>query len=61
MLRWLATLTYRSIEERAADFLSDTALVGKDDEDGPAVAKNPKDAVFQVSSKDIKINKVKEE
>lgn len=48
MLRWLATLNYRSIEERASEFLSDPALVGKNEEDEPKPAKNPKDAVYEV-------------
>ncbi|XP_075970520.1 sodium channel protein Nach-like isoform X1 [Anticarsia gemmatalis] len=49
MLRWLATLSYRSIaDERAKEFLSDPALVGSNDEDEPKPAKDPKDAVFQI-------------
>lgn len=50
MLRWLATLSYRSIAERAAEFLSDPTLVGKTDGDETAPAKHPKDAVFEVIS-----------
>lgn len=49
MLRWMATLSYRSIAEHASTYLSDPTLVGKTEEDAPAPVKNPKEAIFQVN------------
>lgn len=48
MLRWLASLSYRTISEQAGQYLTDPALVGKSDSDGLAPILNPKAAVFEV-------------
>lgn len=48
MLRWLASLSYQTISERAGQYLSEPELVGKSDTDGLEPALNPKAAVFEV-------------
>ncbi|XP_046960505.1 sodium channel protein Nach-like isoform X2 [Vanessa cardui] len=48
MLRWLATLNYRSIAERTSEFVTYPELVGRGPNDGPEPALKPKDAVFNI-------------
>lgn len=50
MLRWLASLSYNTIAEQAAVYLTDSELFGKSDTEGVAAALNPKEAVFTVSA-----------
>lgn len=48
MLKWLATLSYRSIEERISEFINDPALVGENN-NIPEPVKEPKQTIFKVS------------
>ncbi|XP_030023452.2 sodium channel protein Nach-like [Manduca sexta] len=48
VLRWLTTLSYSSIVEHASEFTQYPELVGHSDHDAPALAKDPKDAVFKI-------------
>lgn len=48
MLRWLATLSYQSIHDRASEFVNNPDLVGKAPNEGPEPAIKSKDAVFNV-------------
>lgn len=50
MLRWLATLSYRTIEERALEFVSDQDLVARGITEVTDPAADPKEAVFKVGS-----------
>ncbi|KAJ0179941.1 hypothetical protein K1T71_004532 [Dendrolimus kikuchii] len=48
MLKWLATLSYRSIEERISEFINDPSLVGEMNGNVPEPAKDPKEAMFKI-------------
>ncbi|XP_013178118.1 PREDICTED: sodium channel protein Nach-like isoform X2 [Papilio xuthus] len=48
MLQWLATLSFRSIEESATTFITQHDLVGHTANDAPAPALDPKEAVFSI-------------
>ena len=48
MLRWLATLSYQTIASRSSEFLTNTDLVGKGQDDDPEPALQPKHAIFSV-------------
>lgn len=48
MLRWLATLNYRTIKERAAQFAGNADLIGQPSEPLSPPAADPKEAVYSV-------------
>ncbi|XP_037874750.1 sodium channel protein Nach [Bombyx mori] len=48
MLQWLATLSYSSIAEHAAEYLAEPGLVGENENNVPEPARDSKEAVFKV-------------